>query len=97
MSDTYQSISEIAMDIAKQKENLILESLGDLVTKGLLIIEQTEPVVVGQWNYEQGKYIVSLKQKINLALKDKEYIQKLEKENQELRNQINTIKDCFKF
>jgi hypothetical protein len=95
MISTDKTFSDMAQELAKQKENLILESLGDLVTKGLLVIEETQPVIIGHWSYDQDKYIVKLQQKVNFALKDKEYIQKLEQENKELREKLNNLKTLF--
>lgn len=89
MNYVTESLSEIMQDINKQNEALILESLGDLITKGLLVVEQTQPVLVGNHSINEDKYIVRLEQKIRLVLKDKEYIQKLEEENKKLREKID--------
>lgn len=61
---------------AEQTESLLLEQLNDLLSRGLLVVEKTEPVLIQD---STGK--VQIHQKINLTLRDKEYIEKLEKEN----------------
>lgn len=91
MSYDMLKLSEVIENVAKQKEALILESLGDLITRGLLVVEKTEPVLVGGWKENEDKYEVKLEQKIRIVLKDKEYIEKLEKENADYKDLIETI------
>jgi len=94
MLDT-KVFSDVAMDIAKQQEELILESLGELITRGLLVVEKTQPVLVGRWERDRDKYTVELRQNIKLVLKDQEYIEKLEKENKELNARLQAIIDTL--
>jgi hypothetical protein len=87
-----EQMSKLIYDVAKQKENLILESLGDLITRGLLVIEETQPVLTGGWSPNEDKYEVKLEQKIRIVLKDKEYIEKLEKENADYKERLETMR-----
>lgn len=83
--------SEIIKDLAAQQERIILEQLDGLVEKGLLVIEQAQPVLIK--NSHSNKIEVS--QKIRLALRDKEYIERLEKENAELKRRLEMIERAF--
>jgi len=87
-------MSEIVLDLAKQKENKILEQLGLLVSKGLLVMEETHPTIVRRVPENSGDYTFELCQSVRFLLKDQEYIEKLEKENKEMReilDRINTV------
>lgn len=95
MIDSY-SLADIVHNVSKQKERLILDSLGDLINKGLLVVEETNPVLVGGWAEWTNKYEVRLEQQVRVVLKDKEYIEQLEKENNELKNKLDSINNAIK-
>lgn len=78
----------LVRDMMQQKENLILEQLNDLISRKLLIIENGSFSLVRESNSNKITY----KQTIKLTLKDKEYIEQLEKENKELKEIINKLK-----
>lgn len=83
-------IQNTIKEICKQKESLILESLNELVSRGLLVLHETEPVLVQDYD----THTIKLLQKVKLVLKDQEYIESLEKklkEQQEILDQIKTI------
>tara|TARA_R110000868_G_scaffold82953_1_gene233988 strand:+ start:219 stop:491 length:273 start_codon:yes stop_codon:yes gene_type:complete len=82
-----ETLSEIMADLGKQQESIILDQLNDLVKRGLLVVESTQPVLVR--NYNQDK--ITVQQSIRLTLKDKEYIEKLEKENSEYKDLIERL------
>jgi len=88
----HKYFTELMGDLFKQKEAILLEQLNDLVTKGLLVIEETKPVLVQDSDTPK----IILRQAVRLALKDKEYIQKLETENAELKAKLEAIKQTFK-
>jgi len=92
---TNKMLQEVITDIAKQQENLILEQLGELITRGLLVVEKTEPVLTGGWERDRDKYTVKLEQKIRLVLKDQEYIEKLEAENAEYKDLIKRLNEAL--
>lgn len=77
-------VNDVLQDLARQKDQLIVDQLGDLLERGLLVVEQTQPVLVQ--SYDKNK--IELKQSVRLVLKDKEYIERLEKENIELKSQV---------
>lgn len=78
--------------LMKSQENLLMEQLKELVDRDLLVIETTTPVIVRDVDSDQ----FSLKQMVRFKLKDQEYIEKLEKENFELKAQIENLKEAFR-
>lgn len=80
-------VESVLRDLAYQKDQIIVDQLGDLLEKGLLVIESTQPVLV----QEQDKNKLTLKQSVRLVLKDKEYIERLEKENAELTAKLKAF------
>jgi hypothetical protein len=82
---------ETLKSLYKQKDSLILESLNELVSRGLLEVQETEPVLVQDCVTDT----IRLSQKVKLVLKDQEYIEKLEKRNKELEDALEQIKKIF--
>lgn len=89
LRDYYTSVTK---DLIAQKENILLEQLNDLISRGLLVIEETQPTLVR--DYLTDKII--LQQSVKLTLKDKEYILKLEEENKQLKEKLESIEKAFK-
>ena len=85
-------VSEILEDLSKHREEIILEQLNELISRNLLVIELTQMTLTQ--DYESDKLKVS--QGVRLVLKDQEYIEKLEKENSELKLKLETIRDSLK-
>lgn len=77
--------------MAAAHENALREQLSDLVSRGLLVVEIGPQVLVQECD---GK--VTVRQSINLQLKDREYIEKLERENKEMREIIERLQSCLK-
>lgn len=75
---TVTTASEVAREMAKQSEAIILSQLQELVSRGLLVIKQTEPVLV-QDPFSPNPYQFTMQMKVRLRLKDQEYIEGLEK------------------
>lgn len=84
-------VNDILQDLARQKDQLIIDQLGDLLQRGLLVIESTQPVLVESYDPSHNKNKIELKQSVKLVLKDKEYIERLEKENAELKAQLQVF------
>jgi len=87
----FNEASDIAREVAKQTEAEILTQLNDLVSRGLLILERTEPVLV-----EEDNHKFTVRMKVKLTLKDKEYIEKLETENKELRKKLENTRNIIR-
>ncbi len=79
-------ILKIVNDLANQKEKKLLGQLGWLVSRDLLVIEQTEPSIVQ--NPDGGMSVV---QTVTLSVKDKEYIEKLEMKIKDLTEKLNAV------
>lgn len=80
-------------DLYRQQEAIINDQLGDLIKKGILIVEMTNPVLVKN-PFDQ--YKVELRQGLRVTIKEKEYIQKIEKENLDLREKLNKVQELVK-
>ena len=71
------NLDNIVSEISVQRDRVILEQLGELTRRGLLVVEQTEPVLVYEHD-DCGGHAYRVKQAVSLKLKDQEYIEKLE-------------------
>ena len=83
------SLSTMTEELAKQSQDIILEQLNDLISRNLLVVEQGPLQLIQEYNSNT----IKVAQNVKLVLKDKEYIEKLEKENQELKNTIEYFKN----
>ena len=72
-------------EFTKRKESLILEELNDLISRGLLVVEETRPVMTRSPIADK----IEITQGVRLVLKDQEYISKLEAENKELKEKLD--------
>lgn len=84
---TTSVLDEILPELLKQKEDIILGQLGELITANLIEIQETAPVLIQDHN--SNKLI--LKHAVKLHFKGYERIQELQKENEDLRNQLKNI------
>ena len=82
------SADELAKKIAKMREEVIIASLNDFISRGLI---ETRVVSTGFVRLPDSANI-EYRESVELILKDKEYIEKLEKENTELRTYKEQIK-----
>jgi hypothetical protein len=79
-----KTASEFSEEISKQTESIILGQLNDFVKRGLIVIERQQGTLVMDMENK-----VTYTQSIRLVLKDKEYIENIEKEIKELKKQIS--------
>ncbi len=79
---------DILKPLLIQKENMILEQLSDLVKKGLLVVEETQPVIT-----IDSENNLKVSQSCRLALKDKEYISNLESERDRYKTELEFYGD----
>lgn len=91
MSNIQDVVKELSRDLQQQTENLLLEQLGDLINRGLLVVETTQPILV----HDHYSNKVEIKQAVKLTFKDKEYIQKLEVENAKYKDILSKIQELF--
>lgn len=90
MSVVQYTAIELATKVAKQTEAAIVEQLQELVSRGLLELQVTQPTFTMN---DDGKLHYS--QQCRLLLKDQEYIEKLEAENEKLKTKIASIVETF--
>ncbi len=88
----YKIATELVRDLVRQKEDIILDQLGDLLTRGLLMWEETRPVITKEFDSN----VLTVRSAGRLVLRDREYIEKLEAENAALKEQLFAIKDGIK-
>lgn len=82
----------IINEFARQQEKNILEGLNDLVSRGVLVIERG-PV---QLFHDQTANRIQIAAPVTLKLNDEEYIEKLERENVDLRAKLKSFQDAVK-
>lgn len=87
-----QEMSKIAAQIADQSERVILEQLGELVKRGLLVIERGPMILTSN---SREPYKLEVNQAVRLVLKDQEYIQNLEKENAQMKGVFDSIRKVY--
>lgn len=91
MTDMQTVVKEIARDIHQATEKAMLDQLNDFVKRGLIVVEMTQPVLVQDLHTPE----IRIQQYVKLTLKDKEYIEKLEKENQEMKDLLGAIEHAL--
>lgn len=88
----YSIVQEVSRQLEQKKDNAILEQLNDFISRGLIVIESTQPILTR----ESDSYKIVVSQQVKLTLKDKEYIEKLEEENKRLNQLVSNIQEYFK-
>lgn len=91
LGTAFNSASEISKKTAEKTEQIILSQLGDLVKRGLIVIESTQPVLI----HNPDSHLFHIKQSVRLVPKEKEYIERLEKECAVLRERLALIKKAI--
>lgn len=67
-----------------------MEQLNEFISRGLIIVELTQPTFV----HSPDSTKVEIRQSCKLVLKDQEYIQDLERENKALKEQHDKIREA---
>jgi hypothetical protein len=81
-------MSKIAAQIADQTEGVILEQLSELVKRGILVIEKGPMILTSN---AREPFKIEVNQVVRLVLKDRDYIETLEKDNAEMKDLINRM------
>ena len=84
-SFTQDITAKLIKETVQQTENAMLEQLGHLVTQGFLVWEETQPILIREENINSHSFNFKLTKLGRFKLKDQEYIERLEKENEELK------------
>ncbi len=87
MINTNEYASQLLFQAAKQTEQLILAQLNDFISRGLIEVEMG-PMSLVQTEISKQ---VEMRQTVQLRLKDREYIKKLEQDNEALRCEIKML------
>lgn len=87
-----QNINEILQEVAKETENKLLEQLNDFISRGLIVVENGPMTMI----HDSHSFKVLIQRSVQLVLKDKEYILKLENENGALKELLKQIKSNMK-
>jgi hypothetical protein len=87
MIHTNEYASKLLFEASKQTERLILDQLNDFISRGLIEIEMGPMTLVNSQISTQ----VEMRQTVQLRLKDREYIKKLEQDNEALRYEIKML------
>lgn len=88
---TGQMVQELVRKSAKHKESLILEQINELISRDLLVVEETEMMLIRH----QDSNEIEMSQKVRLVLKDQEYIESLESKIADLEDKVAGFKQRF--
>jgi hypothetical protein len=95
MSDLHsvqQVISDIWNKYTKRKEKTVIEQLNEFISRGLIVVEESSPILVRQ----SDSSAVVLCNTVELKLKDQEYIHQLEEKVHRYERILGIIKDEIK-
>src|SRR4051812_42730601 len=84
--NSFSTATDVAREVAKQTESIILEQLNDFIKRGLIEIESGPISFVDENPFEGHK--ITIRQSVRLRLKDREYIERLESENKIMREAL---------
>lgn len=82
---TDDELNRAMAQITEKRESYLLEQLGELVTKGLILIESTEPVLVES----DGKF--EIRSAVRLVLRDREIIEEMRTERDEWKQRAEKL------
>lgn len=93
-NNTSEILQKVAKEAAKQENEILTSQLNEFISRGLLVVEVTQPMLVTSFEVNENNpgYEVRIERGVRLVLKDQEYIEKLERENTELKNKLNEVK-----
>lgn len=92
MSLEAEMMSSIAAQVASKTQSCILDQLNDFISRGLIEIQMGPMTFVHSDDFASNKNEVRIAQSCKLVLKDREYIEKLESENKELREVLMRLR-----
>lgn len=88
VTNAITSATDIMKLAAEQSEKVVLAQLNDFISRGLIVLESTGPLLTRSSDSDK----IEMRYACNLVLKDKEYILKLEKENKEMKELLEKLK-----
>lgn len=86
------NITKAFYALQEKEESVLLSQLSELISRNILIIEKTEPVIVkdDDPNFPNRLHI---KQSIRLVSREMEYIRKLESQIKRLEDELQELKE----
>lgn len=88
IEDHHDSLRQLTSKVAKAREETIMHQLNDFISRDLISIE----VMGGTFVRMADSNAIEYRESVRLVLKDKEYIEKLEKENAGMKEWIEEMK-----
>lgn len=85
-------MQETLKDLLSQKESILLAQIGQLITDGVLVVQEGEPYFFRDSTSDKILY----KQSIKILSKESEVIDALKAENAKLKDQLELIKRALK-
>lgn len=85
-------VEAVSRELLTVQNNIILQQLNDMIKEGILIIESTQPVLVQM----AQTYEVEVRQAIRLTFRGAEEFQNLKDENQQLKEQLQSVKSILR-
>jgi hypothetical protein len=87
----FNSAEKVAKVVGEARERSILSQLNDFISRGLI-----ETKIGGtQFVMAHDSATIEYREVVELVLKDKEYIEKLEKENAELKGYVEEVRNLL--
>jgi hypothetical protein len=88
----FDSAEKLTRAVTKAREESILSQLNDFISRELIEVR----IMGTQFVRIPDSAAIEYREVVELVLKDKEYIEKLEKENAELKSYVEEIKKLLK-
>lgn len=88
----HQVVRKTFEEASKQTENTLLGQLNELIKRDLLVIEETEPLLIRSFHSQDTPSVeIRMERGIRLVLKNQEYVEALEKQNESLKEQLSAL------
>jgi|LakMenE01Jun11ns_1017448.scaffolds.fasta_scaffold9353858_1 hypothetical protein len=88
----FDSAEKLAKAVTKAREESILSQLNDFISRELIEVR----IMGTQFVRIPDSTAIEYREVVKLVLKDREYIEKIEKENAELKSYVEEIKKLLK-
>ena len=88
-------IKDFTLQIAAKEQAVIIEQLNELISRGIIVVERTMPQHQLSMDPNSDKYILQYTSAIRLVPKEFEYIKKLEAENKDLNQKLETLAEIM--
>lgn len=90
-----RTMDELAKKLNESHEREISKQLNDLVSRGIIIVESTQPIIIQELNPATGRTELKVSQAVRLVSKEHEYIKKIESELDWYKSRFESLRDSF--